>query len=343
MILLTLALTLALVTSNPLSASVDAESAWMEGTVMPTARAESSAVALNDSIYIIGGGDVFNSKYVIIKERNLGMTDAVEIYYPVNDTWHNSTALPEPLDHAVAAAYEGKLYVVGGFDVDRNPTGKLYIYDPMTRNWKEGKPMPTPRGASSGGFINGLLYVVGGMKNHEGDKDEGPLTANEAYDPHTDMWTKKSPMPTPRHHHEAVIYDNKMYVLGGRMTGLQSNLNSNEVYDPVHDSWRIGDAIPLRISGFSAVEINGSIYIFGGEGPLLQALKDIMQYKPESDRWIKQYPSISNLQVPTPRMGLAGLRIDNSVYLIGGKEGPYKPATGLNEIFNFPSHRNITK
>lgn len=319
--------------SFPLFASLEKSTFWEVGAPMPTARSEAGGVALDNKIYVLGGGDVLNSEYVILKDRNLGMTDVVEVYDPIKDNWQTSTKLPEPLDHVVAATDGNKLYVVGGFDKDRNPSGKLYIYDPNTQAWHEGKSMPTPRGAPAGEFVNRILYVIGGMKNHEGDEDEGPLTTNEAYNPATDTWTEIAPMPTPRHHHDATLYNEKIYILGGRMTGLQSNVNSNEIYDPASDSWTIGEPVPIRNSGFAAEEVNGTIHLFGGEGPLHQAFKDIIQYDPQSDRWVRENASMSDYQVPTPRLGLVGVVIDNKVYLIGGKIGRYEPATDRNEIF----------
>lgn len=35
--------------------------------------------------------------------------------------------LPDALDHAAAAAFNNKLYVVGGYDDNRNPSDKLFI------------------------------------------------------------------------------------------------------------------------------------------------------------------------------------------------------------------------
>ena len=86
------------------------------------------------------------------------------MYDPVTDRWTQTTSLPQPLDHAVAASFNGKLYVVGGGYLNRDALlDKLYIYDSSTNNWTEGASLPTPRGASTANFINGMLYVTGGV------------------------------------------------------------------------------------------------------------------------------------------------------------------------------------
>ncbi len=51
--------------------------------------------------------------------------------------------------------------------------------------------MPTERARLGIGVVNGILYAVGGSSG-------GAVNTVEAYDPATDRWTTKSPMPTPR-------------------------------------------------------------------------------------------------------------------------------------------------
>jgi hypothetical protein len=63
-----------------------------------------------------------------------------------------------------------------------------------TSPWKKGAPFPEPDEELYGVTVNGKLYVMGGWDN---GKARG---ANYEYDPATDKWTKKSPMPRPAHH-----------------------------------------------------------------------------------------------------------------------------------------------
>ena len=101
---------------------------------MPTARSEIVGAVLNDKIYILGGFDNDDCS-----------TSTVEVYDPVTGNWTRSTSLPQPLDHAAAASFNGKLYVVGGGYLNRDTlSDKLYIYDSSTSNWTEGASLPTP-------------------------------------------------------------------------------------------------------------------------------------------------------------------------------------------------------
>ena len=63
-----------------------------------------------------------------------------------------------------------------------------------TSPWKKGAPFPEPDEELYGVAVNGKMYVIGGW----GDgKARG---VNYKYDPATDRWTKKQPMPRPAHH-----------------------------------------------------------------------------------------------------------------------------------------------
>src|ERR1700738_2686760 len=62
---------------------------------------------------------------------------------------------------------------------------------PQSRGkWTTKTSMPTARQRLAAGFVNATLYAVGGI-----DADVA-LNTVEAYDPATDTWTTKAPMPT---------------------------------------------------------------------------------------------------------------------------------------------------
>jgi len=63
-----------------------------------------------------------------------------------------------------------------------------------TSPWKKGAPFPEPDEELYGVTTNGKLYVMGGWENGKG------RGANYEYDPATDKWTKKQPMPRPVQH-----------------------------------------------------------------------------------------------------------------------------------------------
>src|SRR5579863_4495839 len=56
-------------------------------------------------------------------------------------------------------------------------------------SWTTKAPMPREHGYGAAGVIGKSLLVVGGAR---------PLDALDAYDPATDTWSIKAPMPTGR-------------------------------------------------------------------------------------------------------------------------------------------------
>src|SRR4029078_7575449 len=152
---------------------------------------EVSSVSLDNKIYVIGGMD------------EKGTTNIVQTYNIETNKWKNVSPLPKRLDHTAADTFEGKIYVVGGFNSSGFSTNFLFIYDPITDKWEQGKNMPSPRGALTAKFIDGILYAIGGDETVLYDikkvyNPQGVVRANEAYDPNTNSWTVRSPMPTAR-------------------------------------------------------------------------------------------------------------------------------------------------
>ena len=286
---------------------------------MPTARSEAAATNIGARIYVIGGAP--------------GALDIVEIYDVATDTWISSkndgpssvAPLPVGVNHAAAASYDGKLYVIGGFLEGRVASGYLFTYDPIENAWSRGADMPTPRAALTANFINGTLYAVGGT-----NEDASALDIVEAYNPSNNTWTTNiDQMPTARQHLSSAVVDGKLYVIGGRISGPSTNLNSTERFDPRLGNWTILDDMLSRRSGLAAAAIEDNIYVFGGESSN-HIFDNNEKYSTRTGNWTSQIP------LPTPCHGLGAAVIDNDIYLIGGglEAGRSSPATTVVEIYH---------
>ena len=302
---------------------------WTTGKNMSTARNELTAVELNGKIYAMGGEDI---------AAGGGQKNTVEVYDIAEDKWIDGlvSPMPVPLDHTSSVAYNGKIYVVGGFLKDKVPTDKVFVYDPSKNIWQEAKPLPSPIGAAlNAQFINGILYIVGGL-----NASDLPVNTNYAYDPKTNNWTVKAPMPTARHHLQTAVVGGKLYAMGGRILGdgvrsedldsSVSNFDRNEMYDPKTDTWTTLQHMLTKRSGFAASNSSdGNIYVFGGQGRLID-LNSVEKYDPKSDKWTYEAP------MPTRRYGLESVSYDDRIYVIGGQyfTHPGKVPLSTNEIFH---------
>ncbi|MBI2973452.1 MAG: galactose oxidase, partial [Armatimonadetes bacterium] len=72
-----------------------------------------------------------------------------------------------------------------------------------------------------------LIYVFGGELGQPTTYAE-----NEAYDPASNTWSSKAPLPTARHGLAAVTAGDRIYVISGGPRPGGSFSNVNEVYFP---------------------------------------------------------------------------------------------------------------
>jgi N-acetylneuraminic acid mutarotase len=288
---------------------------WTEGRPMPTPRTEVTGAAIDNSVYIIGGFD----------GEGKAVT-TVEVYDSLNDSWGKAAPLPQPLHHAAAASHDGRLYVAGGYFADNAPSGKLFVYSPARNEWKELAPMLTARGALTASFVNGTLYAVGGVNASFGSPS-APAATNEAYDPASDSWEQKEPMPTPRQHLASASFADRLYVIGGRIDSLTSNVNSNEMYDPAQDNWTKLSPMPSKRGGLAAgaSSTDGRIYVFGGES-LAGTFKNSERYR--AGTWE------SAPDMPNGRHGLAAVSVGSKIFVVGGGPQPGLTTGDFNQILN---------
>ena len=314
--------------ANNTQSTISGESVWTNGPDLPSLISEHSAIILKEKIYIIGGEDFIEG----------GRTDIVRVFDITSNQWSIAPPLPIPLDHTGVSTDGSKIYVVGGFtgrDM-KVPSDRMFIYDPIQNNWQEGTPMPTARGALTADFINGVLYAVGGVGGVGSSRT--PVATNEVYDPMSNSWSETTPMPTARHHHVSAVSNGQLYIIGGRILGdgvkseineALTNLNDNEKFDPINKTWSIREQMPTKRSGVAAEvsPLSGNIYVFGGQS-LTGAYKITEIYDTKANKWT------SGPDMPTPRLGLEAIAINDEIYLFGGKTDLKTNSTNKVEILH---------
>jgi hypothetical protein len=119
--------------------------------------------------------------------------------------------------------------------------------------------MPTERNFLSTAVVDGKIYAIGGAL-----ASKAMLSTVEVYDPATDTWTTKTPMPTARIGHTSTVVDGKIYVIGGGTHTPSRGFSVVEVYDPATDTWTTQADMPAPICWHSTGMVDGKIYVFGG-------------------------------------------------------------------------------
>ncbi len=266
---------------------------WKKRAPMPTPRDGLVAVTVNGKIYAIGGV----GKY--------GLLSTNEEYDPVTDTWRRRAPMPTLRDEAAAAVVNDKIYVVGGLDTSYSRHLSINEeYDPKTNTWTRKAPMPTPRNAAGAAAVNNKIYVIGGGGEiPDKEKSHERLSVNEEYDPITDSWRERAPLPLGNYPSVPLVVavNNKIYAImeGKPKIGKMSNW-ANAEYDPETDSWTEKKGSPIGRDCPAAAVANGKIYVIGGYNAG-RALSANYEYDPATDKWRKRKP------MPTPRCGLAAV------------------------------------
>ena len=206
------------------------------------------------------------------------------------------------LGGATAADPDGRLWLLGGLGRPAGPEpptlhrdreqlknkvlDSLEVYDPKANTYTDRAPMHQPRWLFAASFgPDGKLYAFGGFGAEDTLTDDGKdpdyarkyaewdrltheaLRSVEAYDPQTDTWSPRAPLPEPRQNMAAALgADGKIYVIGGLPSYADLTAQRSVfVYDPARDSWSEGPPLRTPRQGHTAVATaEGRIYAIGG-------------------------------------------------------------------------------
>lgn len=123
-------------------------------------RQEHGVAGFDDKIFVVGGVHYNNNNTV--ETVNL-----VEYYATEKQKWHVAAPLPQAVNHANAAAVDGKVYVLGSLSAGVNWTAlpDTYVYTFGNDSWTALAPMPegTARGASAIEVYKDTVYLAGGQ------------------------------------------------------------------------------------------------------------------------------------------------------------------------------------
>lgn len=195
---------------------------------------------------------------------------------------------PRARRHASCVVHGGSLFVYGGFDVDDSVLSDLWEFRIEQRVWEKvkasvraahnsnlyllgegtGSSMPVARAEHTAIVHCNRMVIFGG---YDGKKK---LNDTYVYDFALRKWSQppnaKHNPPSRRCKHSAVLYDKKMYVLGG----FQYNNGDNYALTDLHaldletfvwSSIIMSTGNPEALQGHKAVVCGDSMYVLGGK------------------------------------------------------------------------------
>lgn len=283
---------------------------WKQGAPLPLARGEVAAAVAEGRIYVIGGFTAGGEN-----------STRVDAYSPTTNSWRQEADLPLPVDHAMAAGSRGRVYVAGGYGPGRSRLTTLFAF--TGDGWTRLAPMPEQRAAGGAAILNGRLYVVGGTASSTIGAPTDLARTMLVYDIARDSWTSRRG-PTPREHLGVAALGGRIYAVGGRTAGFDTNMALVESYNPRTGRWTRLPRVPGRRGGTGAAGIGSWIVSVGGEAPA-GTIRTAYRYNVIRRRWSR----LPNL--PTPRHGLGVAAVGRKVYVIGGGTKPGLSVSRANE------------
>jgi N-acetylneuraminic acid mutarotase len=288
--------------------SATTESAWTTKTPMPKAAVHFKAEAVNNKIYVFGPN--------------------VTYQYDLS-SWLTKQPMPSYRSSFATTTYQNRIYCIGG-RTNIGPSAANEVYIPASDSWESKQAMSTPRHGLDANVVNDKIYLISGLVpdnrwpnvNVESYKSFIMTNATEEYDPSTDTWVTKAPIPKAAAYYSSAVIDNKIYIFSlDYFKQKDGNYESlTQIYDPNTDTWTNGNPPPYAVDMAGSTAITNSdfkrIYVIGGRSSSLQVAYNQI-YNPATDSWSLGAP------LPTPRYALAVCSLNKKIYTFGGYQGAF--------------------
>ena len=230
---------------------------------LPTPRFGMGVIAIDHSVYVLGGFDgrrcyrdilVFDTRTTTVKKL---------------------AELPGPRAFGSVAASSGKIFYLGGWNGTK-PVADILVVDPTTGETNLLSRLPTPREFSSAAGYDGKIYLIGGSDNR-GTYLKDILEI----DPDTGSVLRMSVLPSSRTRSSTVTVDRGIYILGG---WFGYKLDEVLFLDPSGGNLQLEplSAMEKGISDTAAVDLEGEIYLIGGAHERFQRQIRVQRWDPVS-------------------------------------------------------------
>ena len=135
---------------------------------------------------------------------------------------------------------------------------------------------------------------------------------------------ERIPGPSAREHLAAAASRGRIYAIGGRAAGIDTNVATFEVYDAGAKRWRKLAPLPGARGGTGAAALGGRIVSVGGEEPA-GTIRTVYAYDVRTARW-SRLPDL-----PTPRHGLGVVAVNDRIWVLAGGPEPGLTVSGAVE------------
>ncbi|MET8631623.1 kelch repeat-containing protein [Streptomyces sp. NPDC004680] len=258
----------------PKDASVNP--AWSDLPEFPTPIMD-NVVAENDGkVYSVSG------------LNDVGVTADGAVYDPSAGSWHAIAPMPQPRENAVGGFVNGKLYVVGGWDLQGDPTSTTYVYDPAKNSWSRAADMPEATAVGASAVVGGSLYVVAGCANGVCDS----ASSVHRYDPRTHVWTAVADYPKDEAMLACAASGDGLVCAGGIGPMTDDPSDATYQYTARTDTWKQVGTMPRSTWGMGYTGEGGKLRVVGGIVSY-ERTNQAEEFDPATGEWSK-LPNATN-------------------------------------------------
>lgn len=241
---------------EPLVAVLSAEPHGMESIALPSATGQHRSWLLPAALGLVALL-ALAVVYLLVRPPAAPAGSPTATGAAVLNRWKLHPAWPQPRADFAVAAYDGKLYLIGGANGGA-PSATVERYDPSKDQLVALNDKPTPATHVQAVTIGGKIYVPGG------EAASGQvLDVFEAYDPRTKQWEALPSLPAARSRYALADFEGQLYVFGG----WDGARHRAEVfaYDPRTRQWAARAPMRTPRRGAGAALVEERIYVIGGE------------------------------------------------------------------------------
>jgi hypothetical protein len=279
---------------------------------------------------------ILRTLIIVISITSLFFFESCDSATPENWKWETITAKGEPTarHEAGLAAYKDKLYLMGGRRI--NPTS---VFNPNTNTWTEKSATPIELHHFQPVVFKDAIYLIGAMTGQW--PNEIPVDRVIIYHPERDEYVYGDTIPEHRRRGGAgaVVYNNKIYFIGGITNGHMNGYKPwFDEYNPETGEWKALADAPNARDHFQAVVADNKLYAFAGRNSSHISDQDMTLTVSHGNIYnfnTQEWEAVSNnLAIPTMRSGNFAFAWNNSIIIGGGETAEQVDAHNEVEAFN---------
>jgi N-acetylneuraminic acid mutarotase len=298
---------------------------WSQAAKQPYTVSESQGEVVNGKLYTFGGFDA--------KKTTFTPTSRAYVFDPIANTWTSIAPMP-PMNgtayggvtHAGFTTDGTDIYFAGGYTSNANGTGQkfgtkeVWKYIVAENRYVRLPDLPIVISAGQLEYLSGRLHHI------SGNNAARTIDLGDQYVLNLDSlnvgWKTLAPLPNPRQHSGSVVFENKIYYIGGQKGHDEHLVTQKDVhcYDPVTNSWtKVADLpVPAGVNGrghisSSAIVFGKYIMVLGGETVHGSGRTNMVSaYTPSTNTWKNVTP------LPQNRYSGVAANLNGVIYYTGG-------------------------